>query len=262
MASIIFPAVSAQTIPASEDNGLDAAPPVEIGSGGDIKMERKNRTRMESLFEWHTHFLWESRYVTEGRDNLSGESLLSLSSEFVIGEANFIPWYAYSPGANYSELNLNFVYGVLPTDDVAVYLGYNHIRARLSGERANDNEVSLALVHKLVKHVGLAAEIYHSFEAGGSFLELSAKYNDALNKKLRYGMLAALGTNAGYVADGHTGLNHFQLRVNASYHPIIKAEFYSYLGYNVAINRDVVNYSDDETLSDFFWGGLGFIYLF
>lgn len=259
---IVFPGVSAQTIPGGEDNELDAAPPVEIGSGGDINMERKNRTRMESLFEWHTHFLWESRYVSEGRDNLSGESLVSLSSEFVIGEANFIPWYAYSPGADYSELNLNFVYGVLPTEDVAVYLGYNHLRARLSGERANDNEISLDLVHKLVDHVGVAAGVYHSFEANGSFLEFSAKYNNALNKTLHYSMRAGFGVNAGYVSDGHTGLNHFVLRANASYHPMIRTEFYSYVGYNAAINRDAVNYSGDETLGDFFWGGVGFIYLF
>ena len=259
---IVFPAISVRAAAVGENKKIDTAPPVEIGPGGGLELKRKRRTKIETLFEWHTYFLWESRYVTEGRDNLSGDSLVSLSSEFVIGEVNFVPWYAYSPGADYSELNLNFVYGVLPTDDVAVYIGYNHIRASLSGDTANDNEVSLALVHKLMKHVGLAAEIYHSFEASGSFIEMSARYNDALNKKLYYGMSAGLGVNAGYVAEGHTGLNHFQLRANASYHPIIKTEFYSYLGYNAAINRDVVNYSGDESLRDFFWGGIGFIYLF
>lgn len=75
-------------------------------------------------------------------------------------------------------------------------------------------------------------------------------------------MLAGLGVNAGYVADGHTGLNHFQLHADASYHPFIQTEFYSYIGYNAAINRDVVNYSGDDSLADFFWGGIGFIYVF
>jgi len=244
------------------EEGIDSPPPVEVGPGGDLKLERKNRTAMESLFEWHAHALWESRYVSEGRDNLSGESLVSLSSEFIIGEANFIPWYAYSPGADYSELNLNFVYGVLPTEDVAVYIGYNHIRARQSGERENDNELSLGLVHKLVKHVGVAADIYHSFEADGSFLELSAKYNNALNIKFHYGVRAGLGVNAGYVTDGHTGLNHFQLRANASYHPIKQTEFYGYVGSNVAIERDADKYTADQLLDDFLWAGIGFIYLF
>ncbi len=247
----------------SDDPGkIDTAPPVQVGPGGDLTLERKQRTEMKSLFEWHTSFLGESRYVTEGRDNLSGEGLVSVSSEFIIGEATFLPWYAYSPGADYSELNLNFVYGMLPTEDVAIYVGYNHIRARQSGERANDNEISLDLVHKLLKQVGVAAGIYHSFEADGSFVELSVKYFDSLNKKVRYSAQAGLGMNAGYVADGHAGLNHFQLRVNASYHPVIQVEFYAYTGYNAAINRDAIRYTGDELLGDFFWGGVGFVYVF
>lgn len=251
----------AVTIP--EDPGkIVAAPPVEVGPGGDITLERKQRTEMESLFEWHTHFLGESRYVTEGRDNLSGEGLVSVSSDFIIGEASFLPWYAYSPGADYSELNLNLIYGILPAEDLAVYFGYNHIRARYLDERANDNEISLDLVHKLIKRVVLAAGIYHSFDASGSFMEMTVKYFDAPYKRAHYSVQAALGVNAGYVADGHTGLNHFQLRANASYLPVIQVELYAYIGYNAAINRDAIRYTGDETLGDFFWGGVGFAYVF
>jgi len=239
-----------------------AAPPVQVGPGGDITLERKQRTEMESLFEWHTHFLWESRYVTEGRDNLSGDGLVSVSSEFIIGEANFLPWYAYSPGADYSELNLNFIYGILPTEDLAVYFGYNHIRARYLGERANDNEISLDLVHKLIKRVVLAAGIYHSFDASGSFMEMTVKYFDAPYKRAHYSVQAGLGVNAGYVSDGHAGLNHFQLRANASYLPVIQVELYAYTGYNAAINRDAIRYTGDELLGDFFWGGVGCVYVF
>lgn len=241
---------------------IDAAPAVEVGPGGGVALERKQRTEMESLFEWHTHFLGESRYVTEGRDNLAGEGLFSVSSEFIIGEANFLPWYAYSPGADYSELNLNFIYGILPTEDLAVYFGYNHIRARYHGERANDNEISVDLVHSLIKRVALAAGIYHSFDASGSFMEMTVKYFDAPYKRAHYSVQAGLGVNAGYVADGHTGLNHFQLRANLSYLPVIQLELYAYTGYNAAINRDAVRYSGDELLGDFFWGGVGFVYVF
>lgn len=239
-----------------------SVPPVEVGSGGNIKLERKYRTKAESQFEWHTHLLWESRYVTEGRDNLSGSSLASLSSEFIIGEANFVPWYAYSPGADYSELNLNFVYGVRPTEDFAVYFGYNHIRARFEGERGIDNEVSLDLVHKLLKHIGASASIYHSFEADGAFMEMAIKYSDAVNKKIHYSVRGALGVNAGYVADGHNGLNHYQILANFSYVPVRQIELYAYTGYNLAINRDVAQYAGDEYLRDFFWGGIGFAYFF
>lgn len=94
------------------DNAIQVeARPVEAGAGGNIKLERKYRTKMESQFEWHTHLLWESRYVTEGRDNLSGNSLISVSSEFIIDEVNLIPWFAYSPAADYTERDLNIIWG-------------------------------------------------------------------------------------------------------------------------------------------------------
>jgi hypothetical protein len=63
---------------------------VEAGPGGTIKLERKYRTRVESLYKWHAHLLWESRYVTEGRDNLSGNSLVSASTEFSIDEFSVV----------------------------------------------------------------------------------------------------------------------------------------------------------------------------
>ena len=270
---VVSPDVSAQTDSADEperqletgpdDPGkIEAAPPVQIGPGGDITLERKQRTVMESLFKWHIHFQWESRYVTEGRDNLSGDGLVSVSSEFIVGEATFIPWYAVSPGADYSELNLNLIYGILPTEDLAVYFGYNHIRARELDERASDNEVSLGLVHKLIKRVAVAADIYHSFEAGGSFMEMTVKYFDAPYKRAHYSVQAGLGVNAGYVSDGHTGLNHLQLRANASYLPVLQVELYAYAAYTAAINRDAIRYAGDELLGDFFWGGVGIVYVF
>ena len=236
--------------------------PVEIGAGGNVTLERKYRTELKSQFEWHTNLLWESRYVTEGRDNLSGGNLVSVSSDFIIDELNFAPWFAYSPGADYSELNLNFVYGTALTDELLAYFGYNHIRARDRGERAIDNEISFDMVYKLIEHVGAFAGIYHSFDADGSFIEMGVKYFDHLNKKTHYSVLGSMGANADYIPDGHNGLNHVQLRVNAAYQPVMHIELHSYAGYNQAINRDAIKYAGDELLGDFFWGGIGMTYLF
>ena len=121
--------------------------------------------------------------MTEGRDNLSGENLVSVSSEFIIEELNVVPWLAYSPGADYSELNLNVVYGTALTDDLLAYFGYNHIRARYWDKRAIDNEISFDFAYRLFKHVGAFAGIYHSFDADGSFIDMGVKYFGNLNKK-------------------------------------------------------------------------------
>ncbi len=232
--------------------------PVETGAGGNIKIERKYRTVAESLFEWHAHLLWESRYVTEGRDNLSGNSLVSVSSEFAMDEFSVVPWFATSPSADYSEFNLNIVYGTKLAQGLIIYAGYNRIHARDNGVSGDDNEISLDLAYKLSKQLNLLASVYHSFDADGAFLELAVKRGHRLNEKTRVRAQAVLGTNAGYVSDGHHGLNNFQLRANITYEPTTKMELYAYGGYNIAINRDETRYTGDVLLDDFFWGGVGF----
>ena len=235
---------------------------VEAGPAGNIKLEREYRTKVESQYEWHAHLLWESRYVTEGRDNLSGKRLISASTEFSIDEFSVIPWVADGVGIDYSEFNLNIVSGSRLAENLVLYMGYSFVHSRSLGTRTNDNEISLDLAYKLMEHVNALASIYHSFDAKGSFMEVAVKYNNAINKQVHYSVQGVLGVNAEYVPDGHNGLNHFQLRANASYHPAKPMELYAYTGYNLAINRDAIKYAGDEQLGDFVLVGVGLTYLF
>ena len=76
----------------------DHRPPVEAGTSGGFTMEKSYRAEAESRFNWHTHLQWDSRYVSEGRDNIHGNDMFSLSSEFNLDDITFIPWFARSPG--------------------------------------------------------------------------------------------------------------------------------------------------------------------
>jgi hypothetical protein len=241
----------------------DAVRPVEAGPGGGLKLESKKRGEAESLFEWHAHMLWESRYVTEGRDNLSGAGLVSISSEFNVGETiSVVPWFADSPGADYREFNLSFVGGTRLTDDILLYAGYTWLYARAQDESANDDEVSLSLVYEWTENLSAAAVVYHSFNASGTFIETTVRYGASISQTVDYSLQAILGANDGYIIDGHDGLNHFQLRANVEYEPVKNVQLYALAGYTRAINRDAYNYAEDETLGNFVWGGIGFIYLF
>ena len=102
---------------------------VEVGAGGNIKLERTYRTNIESQHEWHAHLLWESRYVTEGRDNLPGNSISSVSTELNYNELTIVPWIANSISSDYTEFNLNIVYGTRLTKTIMRYTGYNYIHA-------------------------------------------------------------------------------------------------------------------------------------
>ena len=240
----------------------DKQPPVEIGVGGTIEKEKEYRTRAESLYKWHAHIQWESRYVSEGRDNLSGDGLFSLSSELSVGDITFIPWLAHSPDADYSELNLNFIYATFLTPELLASLSYTYLHFRDQGDDSSDNEISLDLGYEVSKQLTAIAVVYHSFEAEGAFMEGGASYFYEYSDRLHFNITGLLGINAGYISDGHDGLNTFQVIAGSSFYTMDRLELYASANYNLAINRDVNNYSGDELLGDFFWAGVGINYLF
>ena len=85
--------------------------PVEIGVGGSIRRENPYQFEAEDRRPIHLHLLWESRYVSEGRDNLTGNGVKSVFSDISLGNFTFAPWLAHSYESEYTELNLNFIYG-------------------------------------------------------------------------------------------------------------------------------------------------------
>lgn len=77
--------------------------PVEVGVGGNIKREDPYQSEAEDRRPVHLHFLLESRYVSEGRDNLGGDGLTSTFSEITQGNFSFVPWLAYGHESEYTE---------------------------------------------------------------------------------------------------------------------------------------------------------------
>jgi len=259
----IFVVLTGLSPPVSAQNTEDNDPrDVEIGAGGNVRLEKPYRTKLEEEFKWHAHLLWESRYVTEGRDNLSGKGINSASTEFTYKDINFVPWIASGIDTDYSEFNLNIVYGAKLLDDLEVFVGYNHIQSRESGSSSNDNEINLDLAYFYDNQFQIVTNLYYSFDAQGAFAEVAIKKGYLIDNTLSINLRAILGFNSGYVVDGHNGINHGQLLVRVSYQAINEMEVYAYTGYNQAINRDSNRYTGDELLRDFFWGGVGLSYRF
>jgi len=236
--------------------------PVEIGVGGNIGQENPYQSDAEDRRPIHIHFLWESRYVTEGRDNLAGDGLTSVFSDISLGNFTFAPWLAYGYESEYTEYNLNFVYGLKLMDQLEIYAGCHHLQTRLAGENDRDNEVSVDLVYMPTTLFDILTNGYYSFDARGSFWEFTLKREQMLNDQTVLTLRSVLGANEGYVPNGHDGLNHVQLRLNLAYYPASRIEIVPYVAYNFAIDSEPERFADDLTLHDFFWGGIGFVYHF
>ncbi|MGI9243665.1 MAG: hypothetical protein ACR2RV_22910 [Verrucomicrobiales bacterium] len=249
LGSLFYPASAQES---AEAPGAPApSNPVTIGSGGRIVRE----SPAEADSGLHLHGLWESRYVSEGRDNLDGGSLLSTFNEFSFGPLTFAPWFAWGPDSDYTELNLSLVAGFNLGDDFELYTAYTHLRS--PSDNVHDNEVAAGLIYTGLGWLDLGGDWYHSFDADGSFFELFATREFELSEQLSMNSFALVGFNDGYIPDGHDGGNNVILGLDASWKMTRHLGVNTFASYNWAIDRDAARYPGDESLGDFFWGGVG-----
>ncbi|MDA0350224.1 MAG: hypothetical protein O3C43_18660 [Verrucomicrobia bacterium] len=127
----------------------------------------------ESLLTLSSH--WDSKYISEGRNNLHEGGIGSLSLEwnnhFEIGELLLAAWYAEGTSTNYSELNLGIAY-LMPLDPFHLKFGYTWLD--FSVDNTSDHEISLEVGNHSFDFFELNAAIVYSADTGGTFLELVA----------------------------------------------------------------------------------------
>ena len=202
---------------------------------------------------------WESRYFSEGRDALNGNSLwtgaLSLGYNHFSGGV----WYGRSSNHAYDELQYNLSLSE-KTGDLFFYTGYTHLVFSKDGE--SDDEWSLGIaLEDLPYALGTSIDGTYSMDANGVFYEWSTYREFTLNSTSSVMLSGTLGLNDDYVSDGHNGVNFYALSVG------IEKEFredLSVFGHGMqsfAIDRDL-SFAGDQQLKDFFHFGLGLQYKF
>ena len=243
------------SIPAQEPDPGEVAS-VEVGPGGRLIRESPLQNEAEASQPLHLHFLWESRYVSEGRDNLDGGSMISTSTEIPLGPITFAPWFAYGPEQDYSELNLNLVYGFEFREALDVYVGYTHLQ--FPGDSSHDNEIGAGVAYTGAPWFDLVADATYSFESNGTYFEAGAVRRFPVTDEVMVGAFTILGMNGGYLPDGHQGADHLGAGFELEWAISPRILFTGFAGYSWAIDRDAVRYEEDELLRNFFWGSVGF----
>lgn len=199
-------------------------------------------------------FAWDSRYVSEGRDNLAGDGLAGATVELGWRGLTLGSWYASSPDNGYDELNLGAAYA-LEFGRLETALGYTYLDFPVDDE--DDHEIGLGLgLADIPGGFELGLESYYSFEATGAFFEAAAARPVELGHLLSVAPVALFGANAGYIADGHDGLNNAALLLEAAVPLKPGVALTAYIGHNWAINSEPEQYSEDEALKDFGFGGV------
>ncbi len=192
---------------------------------------------------------WDNRYVTEGRDNLDGDALIGAAAEATFKGLACGVWYGASPSADYRELNLGVTYTVA-WKGVEAYASLTHLR--FLSDDDHDTECGAGVSYAGLP-AGLTAGIdgYHSFAADGAFFETFLGGDYAVCEWLTLAPAAVLGWNAGYIADGHDGANHFALSLEASTPLTGNVDLVLRLAYSWALDAEPERYPGDEGLKDF-----------
>ena len=196
--------------------------------------------------------MWDSKYVSEGRDNLGEGGLGSASVGWTYtsdhnGELIFGGWYAEGTSVDYTELNLGVAYGwSLEKLDIAV--GYTWLD--YAETDASDNEFAIEAGTSLFDDYDVGAVFIYSDEAGGAFFEfvVSKSFEEGLATWTPY---LLLGINDGFVATEHEGLNNLQMGVEVSASISEHFELSGYLAYTIGLDENA-----GDTLDDLFWVGV------
>ncbi len=187
---------------------------------------------------------WDSKYVSEGRDNLEDGGLASIAIDGSAalqggGEWFFAGWYAESIETPYTELNLGLGYGFL-VDELDVAVGYTWLDFR--SPDPSDHEFDLQLGFGLFDTVDFSTAFIYSTEASGTFIELVAA-TDIAKEGYVLTPYILLGINQGYIPGEHSGINNLQfgLKATTALSETMEAAFYL---------------ASSTGLEDIFWTGV------
>jgi len=198
-------------------------------------------------------FAMDSRYVSEGRDNLESGGIVSadVSWSKEMGKDGTLclgAWYADAWDEPYSELNLSVGYTV---DLDPVELGLSYTWLDFIEDDVDDQELQLSLGFNVKDSVDMSIGMVYSEEADGTFLEVGIAREYAIKDGVVVVPFAILGINEGYVSDEHDGLNHLNVGLETSWNLSESVSLGAYMSYTMGLEEDA-----DESLEDFFYGGL------
>ncbi|CAA6693259.1 MULTISPECIES: porin [unclassified Lentimonas] len=202
---------------------------------------------------------WDSHYVSEGRDNLDGNSLASIEATASYEGFTVGAWGAESPDQDYREYNYWLEYSY-EWQAFTFTVGYTYLD--FDTDKAHDNEVSFYIGYTLPCEVELEIGGYYSDENSGCFYEAILSREFEVMDQLNLLPFIQLGYNDDYIAEGHNGLNNLTLGLECNCALTEQFSIGAYVAQNIAIDADTKKHADDHLLDDFAYFGLNASYSF
>ncbi len=200
--------------------------------------------------------LWESLYVSQGRNNLEEDGLYSLDLSAALSDRpSFLLWYAIGDSDAYQELNLSLEHA-FSIADFESHIGYTRLEFFESDE--HDNELYAGVAYTGFPWVTPAVDYIYATEARGSYIEISLQSDISLfGERLILSPYLFNSFDLGYSTEDHDGPNHFQAGLEALIPLTETLQLSGYIAQSLA-QEDVQK--DDQ--GDLTWGGVHLVWLF
>ena len=187
-------------------------------SAQELEADQQGRIRppdtetLESGFSASLEAGWASRYIAEGREAFDDDGMTTFLLGLGYDDFSLELWQAFSDGSSAREFQASIFYS-LPIEPVSVTLGLTHINDTRGGDE--DLDISLILSGDLFADLEWETIFYYGFDRGGSYLEtgVSRTWETEL---VDISLGAHLGSNFGYVIDGHDGVDTIFLSADFS----------------------------------------------
>lgn len=157
---------------------------------------------------------WDSKYVSEGRDNLEKGGILSNEMTLADETTEVGIWYGEADSTDYAEWNIG-VSKLLDIGSMSYVLNYTHLF--FTEDHSDDAEISIVANFPNFANFASSFAAVYSKEADGLFFELALDRAYRFNDRLYAYPYGVLSVNSGYVSDEPEGFNNFQTGATVAY---------------------------------------------
>ncbi|WP_285163739.1 hypothetical protein [Shewanella goraebulensis] len=167
-------------------------------------------------FEFDVGLGWDSKYISEGRNNLADGGVYLGGASVTSGDLTTYAAVVRGDTEHYTEWNFGLEYALHLHEDLETIVGYQRLEF-YGDERGHDNEFFAEIAYTGVNWLIPSIAYTYATEAGGYFVEVSLHSPWQLTEQFSVTPYITQGFDFQYATEKHNGANHFQMGVEASY---------------------------------------------
>jgi len=192
---------------------------------------------------------WNSKYFSEGRNNLNNGGMFVVGSNFGLNEFSIGSWFGIGDTDDYQELHFFMQY----EKEIANFnLYFQYKILRYFRNEINDNELGVGIAYSKYPFLLPSIDYLYSTELEGAYIYCTIKSNINITKGIYFFPYLLEGIDLGYASKEYNGLNNLQIGIETSFSLTDKINLNGSVAYSWA-QEDVKRTNGGNQ----FWGRIG-----